>query len=293
LPLSIAYFVDNDPKKQGAAFKGLPVYGPEKLLDENKEEIAIVIATLYGMEIGEQLSEMGFVDNTHYWNAYKTVGPIGYRIPAWEEDFLAGIHDNNTYLPARKTIVAARKENLSIVEYLRDRDRRDRIIDKLKELGIINDLCKHVCEIGPGTGRFLEKIVEVPTVEQYEVYEIAKDWAIYLADTYGDLKDCQVKVHVANGVDLNYTTSNSCDLIHAHGVFVYLRVLSVLRYLRDAARVCKDNGYIVFDCFLDRPFDYFTAKCWLNSEENNYPIVIITEKLLLEFARGAFIGISA
>ncbi|WP_312518694.1 glycosyltransferase [Anaerospora sp.] len=77
LPLSVVYFIDNDPRKWGAVFKGLPVYGAEKLLQENKEKIAIVIASQYGAEIGAQLSEMGFIENIHYWDAYKAFGSMG------------------------------------------------------------------------------------------------------------------------------------------------------------------------------------------------------------------------
>jgi ubiquinone/menaquinone biosynthesis C-methylase UbiE len=118
---------------------------------------------------------------------------------------------------------------------------------------------------------YLEKIIESCKPACYEVYETAPDWVTYLGDTYGSLTD--LKLHVADGYSLRYTRDNSCDLVHAHAVFVYLPMLQVMEYLIECARVCAPGGYIVFDSFLDTSFSYADAKDWLSGEWR-FPVII-------------------
>jgi len=47
------------------------------------------------------------------------------------------------------------------------------------------------------------------------------------------------------------------DLIHAHGVFVYLPFFDSLRYFKKIDRVTAKNSYIVFDCITE---DYLGKK---------------------------------
>lgn len=63
----IDYFVDNDPSLIGTTYLGKPVYSPEKLLEEDKEELLIFIGSIiYHMEIEFQLRDMGFEEDIHY-----------------------------------------------------------------------------------------------------------------------------------------------------------------------------------------------------------------------------------
>ena len=63
----IAYYVDNNKKKQNGDFLDSKILPPDVLLKENKSEIVIVVASMFYEEIGNQLKEMGFIENIHYF----------------------------------------------------------------------------------------------------------------------------------------------------------------------------------------------------------------------------------
>ncbi len=65
---NISYYVDNDPQKWNGYFLNARVYPPEQLLTENPDNIAIVVASHHYLEIAEQLKNMGFSENIHFWN---------------------------------------------------------------------------------------------------------------------------------------------------------------------------------------------------------------------------------
>ena len=193
------------------------------------------------------------------------------------------------YIDAKSTVSAARAFGLSVCEYLegkeedkRKKGRRDKIINKLADFGIFQK-CESVCEIGAGTGMYLEKVLELAKPKNYEVYETAHAWVRYLKETYGGSQNYELKLHPADGRTLKYTKSNSCDLVHAHGVFVYIPILQTFDYIKESVRICKPEKYIVFDCYLDKSFDLIVAQKWLDSQWR-FP-VIIPEILLLEFVK--------
>lgn len=63
----IDYFVDNDPDLIGTTYIGKPVYSPEKLLEEDRDNILILIGSIvYHTEIEFQLKDMGFEEDVHY-----------------------------------------------------------------------------------------------------------------------------------------------------------------------------------------------------------------------------------
>lgn len=62
------YFIDNDKTKWGKSFKTLPIYSPEKLVKENRDEIVIIVASQFFDEIANQLDRIGFTKNDHYFN---------------------------------------------------------------------------------------------------------------------------------------------------------------------------------------------------------------------------------
>ena len=192
------------------------------------------------------------------------------------------------YYDAEITVNGANLAGLSVCDYLesrerdeRKRGRRDRIIEKLKSLGLFES-STHVCEIGAGTGMYLEKVIVEAKPEHYEVYETDPGWSRYLQKEYAPCYGGGLHIHCADGVSLKETANGSCDLVHAHGVFVYLPALQSLEYIKEAARICKAGGHVVFDCYLDTTFSLTVTQSWLDSEWR-FP-VIIPEKLLMEFA---------
>lgn len=71
VPLNISYYVDNDPKKWNQEFINSSIYKPEELLQEEKGNIAIIVASMFYSQISEQLTKMGFLENEHFWNGYE------------------------------------------------------------------------------------------------------------------------------------------------------------------------------------------------------------------------------
>ena len=69
-PYSIDYYVDNSAQKRTVADRGVTICAPRDLLDEDKNKIAIVIASQFGAAISKQLEEMGFEENVHFWNGF-------------------------------------------------------------------------------------------------------------------------------------------------------------------------------------------------------------------------------
>lgn len=59
------YYVDNDKDLWGTTFEGKPVYPPEKLLEEDRDNLFIVICTTFFEEMVEQLKGMGFELGRH------------------------------------------------------------------------------------------------------------------------------------------------------------------------------------------------------------------------------------
>lgn len=70
----IAYFVDNAPYKQGTMFWGIKVYPPEKLIEEDRNEIVIIINAEYYQEIAKQCYDLG--QRNIYAGMYKNANEI-------------------------------------------------------------------------------------------------------------------------------------------------------------------------------------------------------------------------
>lgn len=62
----IAFFLDNDPKKQMQDFMGKRVYSLNIILEEDKEKIFIAVASMYYTEIRKQLINLGLKEGIHF-----------------------------------------------------------------------------------------------------------------------------------------------------------------------------------------------------------------------------------
>ena len=176
-----------------------------------------------------------------------------------------------SYIPCADTIVGARSAGMSVCDYVETlwnaSGSTDRIMCRLVESGAISDRTKTVVEIGPGTGRYIEKTFSLCRPTRYEVYETAGDWREWIAKTY------KVEAPQCNGETLHITASDSVDLIQAHGVFVYLPTVVAASYLREIVRVVRTGGYAVFDSMTETCFDATTVSAWLASK-NRYPVML-------------------
>lgn len=184
------------------------------------------------------------------------------------------------YISAKDTIKKAKSSGLTVCEYVENlwniKGQTDEIISELRIIGALKP-CEEVCEIGPGTGRYLERILLEVKPKRYHIYEVAWDWAKYLEKKYSPA----VIRHNADGHTLRYTPDNSCGLVVAFGVFVYLPVLNSFEYFMEMCRVVTKNGYIVFDCFLDESWNETVIQKWIASG-HTYP-ALLPINLLVDF----------
>ncbi len=213
------------------------------------------------------------------WTIDLLLNRFGYRLTRTGLEFVA----------AKRTIAAAQKMGLSVCEYMESledhpqkKGRRDYIVKKLIAAGVLDGITT-VCEIGAGTGRYLEKVIAFGKPKIYEVYETNQGWVNFLKEEYGYNAEYTLQCRPADGSTLRFTPSDCCELVHAHGVFVYLPLLQTMEYLKECVRVCRPGGYIVFDCFLDKSFTLSAAQAWL-AGPYRFPVVI-PEVLLDEFVR--------
>ncbi|MER7758671.1 methyltransferase domain-containing protein [Streptomyces sp. NPDC097619] len=173
-------------------------------------------------------------------------------------DNLGGVDD---FLPYEPTLRAARKAGLSVGDYL------DEVvngtpgatlgtIDELRRVGVYAHDPRTVLEIGPGSGRYLEKTLKECSPDRYEIYETAAPWAAHLVENFG------VVALPAAGSSLAPTPDGSVDLVQAHKVFNTVTFLCAVRYFFEMARVTRPGGRIVFDVLTENCLDPTTVETW-------------------------------
>ena len=186
------------------------------------------------------------------------------------------------YIDCNTTVQAAQDADLTICEFV------ERLWDQYGQTKLIlNRAAKHidfsevntVCEIGPGTGRYIKKTIErMGKVDNYTIYEIDKDWANWLETEYS------ISKREANGIDLQDEENTSIDFCQAHGVFVSLSMYNVLIYLKEMMRVTKSGGYLLFDYFDETSFSNNVGQIIIDNSID-YPSIIpsgIIRNFLLE-----------
>jgi SAM-dependent methyltransferase len=189
------------------------------------------------------------------------------------------------YLSAKKTVAAARREGRSVCDYVEElwnqRGDTQKVIDQMASLGLLDGTRLNILEIGAGTGRYLEKILQRCRPGSYEVYETATDWRKWLQSTY------PILAHDADGATLGRTGSASIDLLHAHGVFVYLPLLVSWRYFHEISRVMKLNGAVVFDIYSEDVVDEKAIDKWLSTDHWN-PCLLPKNRVISTFQACGF-----
>lgn len=188
------------------------------------------------------------------------------------------------YIDAKRTIAAAQQAGLGVGDYV------EQLWDKVGEgERVIQRILNHgglpvrpdVLEIGPGTGRYLAKVLAHLTPQRYEIYETDPGWAGWLARSYPVLRQ------PADGHNLRATADASIDLVHAHGVFVYLPFLTVWRYWQEIWRVTRPGGMVAFDIFSEDCFTETDLQCWLDSGET-YPCILPANYAIAAFQQAQF-----
>ncbi|MFJ9037323.1 methyltransferase domain-containing protein [Streptomyces sp. NPDC102406] len=187
----------------------------------------------------------------------RLVGRTGFDIVR-STDQRGGVDD---FIPFEATMRAARAAGLPVGDYIDEvmngtPGATRATIGELSALGVFALGPSSVLEIGPGSGRYLEKTLKECAPERYEIYETAAPWATYLVDTFG------VLARPTAGSSLAPTPDNSVDLVQAHKVFNTLTFLGTTRYFFEMARVTRPGGRIVFDVMTETCLDPATMRAW-------------------------------
>jgi SAM-dependent methyltransferase len=196
--------------------------------------------------------------------AHRILDPVARRFGYKPRD-----RPYSEFLEFKKTLRAAKTAGLSVGEYIErkhaigSRTALVQTMDGLASLGLFGCPIERICEIGPGSGRYLEKVMERVQPGSYEIYETSSEWREWLVRRYG------VTERVCDGRTLAESASCSVDLVHAHKVFGGgLPFLNSVSYFREMARVVRDGGWVVFDimteaCFREEHLDaWFDANPW-------------------------------
>jgi SAM-dependent methyltransferase len=165
------------------------------------------------------------------------------------------------FIPFEPTVRAAKAAGMSVGDYIDEvmngtPGATQSTIDQLRDLGVLHVELGTVLEIGPGSGRYLEKTLQACSPDRYEIYETAAPWADYLVQTYG------VILQPTQGCTLAPTPDESIDLVLAHKVFNTVTFLCASRYFPEMARVTRPGGRIVFDAMTETCLDPETVNAW-------------------------------
>lgn len=193
-----------------------------------------------------------------------------------------GAHD---YISAQDTLAAAQAKGISVCRYVEQlweqEGRTQSIIDRLALVAGDRFLPRTALEIGPGTGRYLASTLNRYPKVQYEIYEIATDWAEWLAKTYPIIS------HAADGHSLKETPANSIDLIQVHGVFVYLPFLTTYEYLHEIVRVARAEAVVILDVISEGCMSDEIVREWL-TDGARYPTIFPRDYLIRFFHQRQF-----
>jgi hypothetical protein len=204
-------------------------------------------------------------------SANRVLAPMGLTISRVAHDWA----DVTTFIPFAQTIAAAKEMGLPLGDYI---DARQGIagatqvtIDKMVAFGVFERPVARVVEIGPGSGRYLEKTLRVCSPERYEVYETAPDWATYLARTF------PIVLQPTNGSSMQPTATGSADLVQAHKVFSTVPFVVTVCYWVEMIRVTKRGGYIVFDAMTENCLTPAVVEAWARASipiRSSYPAAL-------------------
>jgi hypothetical protein len=170
------------------------------------------------------------------------------------------------FIAFEETVKSAKAAGLSVGDYI---DRRhptgtrsptDQTIDGMASLGVFDHPLERICELGAGSGRYLERTIARSHPRQYEVYETAAEWRDWLVEQHGIIpRRC-------DGTTLAETETGSVALVHAHKLFIGLPFLATVSYFEEMARVVQNGGWVVFDIMTEACFSPEYLKAWFDAK---------------------------
>ncbi len=210
----------------------------------------------------------------------KALAPMGVTITR------ADTHDWNdvaNFIPFEPTMAAARAAGLTVGDYIDSilneaPGSSQSTIDKMAATGVFAGRMDNVVEIGPGTGRYLEKTLKACKPGRYEIYETAGPWSDYL------VKEYSVALQPTDGYSLAATADASVDLVQAHKVFSTVPFMVTCCYWHEMARVIRPGGWAAFDVVTESCLGGDVLRAWARSDIRNgsFPAVM-PRKVAVDF----------
>ena len=182
--------------------------------------------------------------------------------------------DYKAYIPFQETLLGAERAGMSIGDYIDATygtpGSTQETIDQMAAFGVFKTNIDRVCEIGPGSGRYLDKVIRICNPSFYEIYETTEEWTKWLTQSYN------VIAQPTDGMSLAATPSASIDLVHAHKVLPGQPSLTMCRYFLEMARVVRPGGKIVFDIVTEDCLTDDLLQAWLvsHSAYQHYPCLM-------------------
>jgi SAM-dependent methyltransferase len=189
--------------------------------------------------------------------------------------------DVAAFIPFEKTEQAARRAGMSVGDYVDGvlngvPGSSQNTIDKMASTGVFSKPLKTVLEIGPGSGRYLEKVLKAHRPSKYVIYETARPWADYLVRKYN------VELRQTDGYSLQDTADESIDLVQAHKVFSSVPFMVTCCYWHEMARVIEPGGWAAFDILTEDCLAPEAMSVWAKSgiRGGTYPAMVAREVAL-------------
>jgi hypothetical protein len=197
--------------------------------------------------------------------------------------------DLASYIPFEPTLQAARQVGVSVGDYIDSvmngtPNATQATIDQMAALGVFAAPIETVVEIGPGSGRYLEKTLKACPSARYEIYETAQKWATYVAEKYGAIWQ------PTDGRSLAATPTGSVDLVQAHKVFSSIPFLATARYWLEIFRVTRPGAFAVFDIVTEACMTPELVTRWVSSGRGSasYPALTPRAVAIDTFASNGF-----
>jgi Methyltransferase domain len=172
------------------------------------------------------------------------------------------------FIPFDTTMKAAKDAGLSVGDYIdtvmsKTPGVTRLTIDNLVSIGVYSGAVNWVVEIGPGSGRYVEKTLSVCSPSKYEIYETATKWGSYVAEKF------EVLLQPTDGHSLKATPSDSADVVQAFKVFTTIPFSKTSQYWLEMIRVTRQGGWVVFDAVTEPCLDTKSVELWANAGIDN------------------------
>jgi hypothetical protein len=190
------------------------------------------------------------------------------------------------WIDATNTTRAAKAEGLSVSQYVAQIWNEVGLVEeniaRFERAGAFGKKNGRVVEIGAGTGRYLEQVIARAMPSEYQIYETAVDWRNWLTTTYPSITACRT-----DGKSLAETATGSANLILSFGVFVYLPLMTSLRYFLEIYRAAAPGSFVIFDIISEKSIAGPLLDRWIESGVN-YPTFLSSEYVVSLFEGADF-----